>query len=209
MTDLRLPDPDAFAKDPFGYSSLAWHKWGTIRTLNGFHIDISKHPTAEDLKDPLLWLTHASALAEAATCLVRVHPVFSQFPSSLQTISHSQYYAVALMLVGYSLEVSLKAMLLMRLGVDEFLAQEKKFLIHELNDLSDFITDLSAKDRAILSCLTHFVKWAGRYPDPGARRLDSAIDVFSLSETHRITAKDVFELSGRVMRHANYVVSGS
>lgn len=209
MTDLRFPDPDGFAKDPFGYSALAWHKWGLIRTVNGFPVNISKPPTAEDLKDPVLWLTHAGALAQAATALVQSPPVFSQFPSTLQTISHSQYYAVSLMLVGYSLEVSLKAMQLRRLGISEFLAQEKSFLHHELNELSHFVPDLSEKDRAILTCLTHFVKWAGRYPDPGTRRVVAAVDLFSVCEEHKITARDVFELSSRVMKHANHVVAGS
>jgi hypothetical protein len=109
------------------------------------------------------------------------------------------------MLVGYSLEVSLKAMLLIKLGVDEFMAQERTHFHHELNELSAFIPELSDKDRAILKGLSHFVKWAGRYPDPGSRRLDNAVDVFDLSENFQINAKDLFDLTSRVMRHVRVV----
>lgn len=201
MANKLLPDPDGFGSDPFGYSALAWHKWGLIRTANGFPTDISKSPTAEDLKDPLLWITHAGALAEAAACLVRHAPLLETTPSTIRTITHSQYYAVALMLVGYSLEVCLKAMLLLRLGVPAFLAEEKRHRHHELNRLSEFIDDLSEKDRAILELLSHFAKWAGRYPDPGVRYLDAATDIFEVSERHRVSAKDVFDLASRIMKH--------
>lgn len=103
MPDHLKPDPNGFAIYPIGYSALAWHKWGLIQSANGFPTDISKPPTAEDLKDPVLWLSHAGALAEAAACLVRNDPILAAYPSTLRTITHSQYHAVALMLIGYSL----------------------------------------------------------------------------------------------------------
>ena len=206
MDTTLQPDAGHFAADPFGYSALGWHKWGSILTANGFPVDISKSPTAHDLKDPVLWLAHANALAEAAVCLVKADPIMSSFPSNMRTISHCQYHAVALMLVGYSLEVCLKAMLLLKMGVDQFMQNEREHFHHDLNELSSFVPDLSEKDRAILKGLTHFVKWAGRYPDPGSKRLDSATDLFQISETHQITAKDVFGLSGRIMRHTQVVV---
>ena len=61
-----LPNRDAFASDPIGYSLLGWHKWGMAQTIAGFNIDISKPPTSEDLKSPILWLTQAQAMAECA-----------------------------------------------------------------------------------------------------------------------------------------------
>ena len=54
MVPPSMPDESAFDADPLGYSALAWHKWGMLATINGFPIDISKEPTAEDLKNPVL-----------------------------------------------------------------------------------------------------------------------------------------------------------
>ena len=202
-----MPSPDGFAADPFGYSALAWHKWGLLATANGLPVDVSKPPTIDDLKNPVLWLSHAHALSEAAVQLVRNPPSFESFPQDLRAICRSQYHAVALMIVGYSLEVCLKAMILIRLGADEFTKQEKKHFHHELEELANFIPNLGEKDKAILKGLSHFVVWAGRYPDPGSRRLNNAVDVFDLSEKHQISAKDLFALSTRVMQHVQKVVN--
>jgi hypothetical protein len=199
-------DKDGFSKDPFGYSALAWHKWGALATANGFEIDITKSPTVEDLKNPVLWLSHANALSEAAVCLARSSPTFESMPPGIRTICHSQYRAVVLMLVGYSLEVCLKAMILIRLGAEEFTRQERKHFHHRLDDLAKFIPNLSEKELAILKGLTHFVLWAGRYPDPGSRRVNDAEDVFEISEAYKISAKDLFELSAKVMKHVQTVV---
>ncbi|MBT2866334.1 hypothetical protein JQK19_03690 [Chromobacterium violaceum] len=201
------PNPHGFEADPFGYSALAWHKWGLLLTANGFLTDISKQPTAEDLKNPVLWLSHAHSLSEAAICLIKNIPAFDNFPISVRTICHSQYHAVALMLVGYSLEVCLKAMILIRLGPEEFTTQEKKHFHHRLQELANFIPDLSEKELAILQGLTHFVVWAGRYPDPGTRRTSDAIDVFDISEKHQISGKDLFELTTKVMNYVQIVAA--
>lgn len=207
MKSFFLPDPKGFSVDPFGYSALAWHKWGMLATANGFVIDIEKPPTVEDLKNPVLWLSHANALSEAAVNLVKNQPSLGSFPPEMRTICHSQYYAVALMLVGYSLEVCLKAMILIRLGADEFTKQERDHFHHDLNKLANFIPDLTDKENAILKGLSHFVRWAGRYPDPGSKRLGDTVDVFEISEQHKICAKDVFELAARVMKYVQEVVS--
>ena len=98
-------------------------------------------------------------------------------------------------------------MILIRLGADEFTKQEKKHFHHELEELANFIPNLGEKDKAILKGLSHFVVWAGRYPDPGSRRLNNAVDVFDLSEKHQISAKDLFALSTRVMQHVQKVVN--
>jgi len=206
MEDSLQPNVNGFAADPLGYSALAWHKWGLLATANGHPIDISKPPTIEDLKNPILWLSHAHALSEAAVRLVRNPPSFDSFPQELKTICHSQYHAVALMLVGYSLEVCLKAMIMLRLGADEFTKQEKNHFHHKLEELSNFIPDLDEKDKAILKGLSHFVVWAGRYPDPGSKRANSAVDVFEIAEKYQISGKDLFGLSARIMRHVQTVV---
>lgn len=195
-----------FAADPLGYSSLAWHKWGTLATENGFPIDISKPPTVEDLKNPVLWLSHAHALSEAAVHLVRHPPEFEHMPLGIRTICHSQYHAVALMLVGYSLEVCLKAMILIRLGHEKFTKQEQNHFHHNLEKLADFIPNLNAKDLAILKGLSHYVVWAGRYPDPGSKRINNAVDIFEIAENNEITASELFALAARVMKHAQKII---
>ncbi|KLF89808.1 hypothetical protein [Enterobacter asburiae] len=200
-------DHEAFSKDPFGYSALAWHKWGVLAAMNGTYVDITSSPTAKDLKNPILWLSHAHALSEAAICMVNQSPDFETMPSGIRSICHSQFHAVALMLVGYSLEVCLKAMILINLGLDEFLAQEKKYFHHNLDKLAGFIPDINDKELAILKCLSHFVIWAGRYPDPGTKRVSDSTDIFLLSEKYEISAKDVFELSTKVMGYVKKIKS--
>ena len=85
---------------------------------------------------------------------------------------------------------------------------EKKNQHHRLQELANFVPDLSAKDKAILRLLTHFVYWAGRYPDPGSGKESQAEDIFTLSEKHKISAKDLFVLSSKIMKHSQNVTSG-
>ena len=202
-----LPNRDDFGKDPFGYSALAWHKWGTASTLAGFPVDLSQPPTSEDLKNPVLWLTQAHAMSEAARIVVQNRPDLSHLPDFLKGLCDSQYCAVALMLVGYSLEICLKGMMIIKKGIAVYKSEEKKHQHHRLDKLADFVPDLSAKDKATLQVLTHFVLWAGRYPDPGSGREDNAEEIFRLSEKHQIAAKDLFNLAGRVMGYARQVTA--
>ena len=198
------PNPNGFDVDPFGYSALAWHKWGMAQTMAGFEIDISKPPVAEDLKSPILWMTQAHALSEAAVNVLRGEPNLERLTIYTKGVCHCQYHAVALMLVGLSLETSLKAMLIAKEGIREFTAKEKKRRHHRLHELSEFIPDLTKKDKAILECLTHFIYWAGKYPDPGSGREDDAVSIFVISEKHEISAKQLFELASRVMAYRSH-----
>ena len=206
LEHLVGPDQTGFDRDPIGYSALAWHKWGLAQEMAGFPVDISKAPSTTDLKDPVLWVTQAHALSEAAVSVLKRDPQMAHLPIYVKGVCHSQYHAVALMLVGLSLEVSLKAMLILREGVHQFTINEKKRRHHRLRELGDFVPDLSEKDLAILECLTHFIYWAGKYPDPGSGREGDAVSVFSLSEQHEISAKQLFQLSARVMQHTQSVV---
>lgn len=206
MKDPRAPDRAGFGHDPGGYASLAWMKWAIAQDLAGIPTDPEKPPSAADLKSPVLWLAHAHALSEAAITLVRHEPEFKLMPKDIRGVCDSQYCAVALMLVGYSLEVCLKAMVIMREGVDAYTAMEKDYKHHRLSKLASFIPDLSAKDHAILEMLTHFVTWAGRYPDPGSGRVQHTEEVCRLSEAHRISAHDLFEVSSRVMSYVKRLV---
>jgi len=201
------PNPKGFDVDPFGYSALAWHKWGMSQTIAGFPVDISKPPAAEDLKSPILWMTQAHALSEAAVNVLRSEPNLEHLTIYTKGVCHCQYHAVALMLVGLSLEIALKAMLIVKEGIAEFTSKEEQRRHHRLHELSEFVPDLNQKDKAILECLTHFIYWAGKYPDPGSGRERDAVSVFEISEKHEISAKQLFELASRVMSYAETVIN--
>ena len=201
------PNPKGFDVDPFGYSALAWHKWGMSQTMAGFPVDISKPPAAEDLKSPILWMTQAHALSEAAVNVLRSEPNLEHLTIYTKGVCHCQYHAVALMLVGLSLEIALKAMLIVKEGIAEFTSKEGQRRHHRLHELSEFVPDLNQKDKAILECLTHFIYWAGKYPDPGSGRERDAVSVFEISEKHEISAKQLFELASRVMSYAETVIN--
>lgn len=203
------PNPEGFGQDPFGYSALAWHKWGIAQTMAGFPVDISKPPTATDLKSPVLWMTHAYALSEAAVSVLKREPNLEHMTIYTKGVCHCQYHAVALMLVGLSLEISLKAMLIIREGIEEFTSREKERRHHRLHELSSFVPNLTEKDQAILECLTHFIYWAGKYPDPGSGREKDAVSVFHASEKHQISAKELFGLAARIMGYARKVIDGN
>jgi hypothetical protein len=200
------PTRAAFDRDPFGYSALAWHKWCMVQTMAGFPVDPSRSPTSADLKSPILWMCHAHALSEAARVLYSNSPEWESMPDSARGVCDSQYCAVVLMMVGYSLEICLKAMLIMTKGIEAYSSGERRYLHHRLEELADFIPNLNAKDKAILRVLTQFTTWAGRYPDPGPGREDSAEEIFVLSERHQVAGKDLFGLAARVMQHSRHVV---
>jgi hypothetical protein len=194
-----IPNRQAFAADPFGYSAMAWTKWAIMQNMAGFSVDPEQPPTSYDLKSPVLWLTQAHALSEAATLILRGTPNLEHLPNLMKGVCDSQYCAVGLMLVGYSLEICLKAMLIIKMGVDAYESEERKYKHHKLVELSEFIPNLSEKDKAILALLTNFSLWAGRYPDPGSGRESDVESIFTLSEKYEISAKDLFHLSARVM----------
>ncbi|ENM7921215.1 hypothetical protein AB8057_004480 [Vibrio parahaemolyticus] len=206
MKELEF-DRDNFGRDPFGYSAQAFYQFGVVQALYGLPVDLDSPPKKEDLKNPILWLAHAEALTQAAITLIKTEPDFENMPFEVRAICDSQYCAVALMLIGYSLEISLKAMMIMKNGVDGYIQIEKKHRHHRLHDLSYFVPDLNKKDKAILRLLTHFVYWAGRYPDPGSGREDDATEIFDLSQKHEITGSDLLRLSARVMQYTKQIMS--
>lgn len=203
------PDRKRFAADPLGYAALAWHQWELAQFVATGNGQSRIAPGAKDLKNPLLWLTQAHALSEAARAVLAHQPEWSTMPSWVHGACDSQYCGAGLMLVGYSLEVCLKAILILRYGVDAYSDEEKKYQHHNLERLAEFVPDLSSKDRAILRALTHYIEWAGRYPDPGGKRVGKFEEVFSLAETYKISAADLFILAGRVMQYSSEVVKYS
>lgn len=205
--DTLRPSKNGFKNDPFGYAALGWHKWAMAQTVAGFNVDLEAGPTSEDLKSPVLWLSHAHAMAEAARVLIQGDPDLDPMPANIRGVSHCQYHAVALMLVGYSLEICLKAMLIIKNGVASYQANEKEHRHHRLGELAAFIPGLTAKDQAILKALSHFVRWAGRYPDPGFGKESHAEEIFALSEGFQISAKDLFTLAASIMGHTREVLA--
>lgn len=201
------PDRRGFNADPFGYSVLAWHKWGAAQSLAGLSVDPKEFPSSSDLKAPVLWLAYAHALSEAAFAVLRKEPAWESMPVSVRGVCDSQYCAAGLMLVGYSLEICLKGLLILAKGVDTYTREEKKFQHHKLSRLAEQVPNLGTRDIAILTVLTHFTEWAGRYPDPGTGKDAKVEEVFSLAEQHQVTARDLFALATRVMKHANAVVN--
>jgi hypothetical protein len=199
------PNRKDFEVDPFGYSALARYKWGLAQEVSGFPVDISKPATTEELKNPILWLTQANALSEAAIAIFKNQPSFENMPPLTRGICDSQYCAAGLMMLGYSLEICLKAMITINEGIDSYLESEKNHKHHRLHELAKFIPNLSKKEKAGLRLLSHFVYWAGRYPDPGYGKQHEAEDIFTLSEKHQITAKELFTLATKVMGYAQTV----
>ena len=200
-------DRSQFSNDPFGYSALAWHKWGAAQTKAGFPVAPQAYPASGDLKAPILWLSHAEALSQAAMAIIRTEPTWEHMPLSIRGACDSQYCAAGLMLVGYSLEICLKGLLILAKGVKTYTVEEQKYQHHNLERLAEQVPSLTAKDKAILHVLTHFTEWAGRYPDPGTGKDAKVKEVFTLSEKHQITAKDLFALAAQVMSHTSTVVN--
>lgn len=151
-------------------------------------------------------MTQAHALSEAAVSVLARQPNLERMTIFTRGVCHCQYHAVVLMLVGLSLEISLKAMLIIREDIEEFTAKEKERRNHRLADLSDFVPGLTEKDRGILEWLTHFIYWARKYPDPGSGREKDATSVFNISDKYEISAKQLFDLASRLMGYARVVI---
>lgn len=63
-------------------------------------VDMSKPPTSEDLKSPILWMTQAHAMAEAAQIVLRNKPELGPLPIFVKGVCDCLYCVVGLMLVG-------------------------------------------------------------------------------------------------------------
>ncbi len=208
MTNRRNPLPagrETFAQDPFGHSALGAMKWESACLYAGAPTP-SVTSLADQLKNPVLWMTQAHAMSQAAQAVLLKQQDFAEMPLPVRGVCESQYCAVAMMLLGYSLEISLKAMIIVQKGIERYTQLGRKTQHHRLEDLASFIPDLSKKDKAILRGLSHFVSWAGRYPDPGTDKEHKLEEIFDVGEKHQVTASDLFRVVGRVMQHAQTVV---
>ncbi|XAG39924.1 HEPN domain-containing protein [Aeromonas sp. 19NY04SH05-1] len=200
-------DRSKFKSDPLSYSAQGFLQWRMIESMvTNSDFDPYVPPTNEILKNPILWISQAEALTQAAVTIIKSEPKFENMPIHFRGICDSQFCAIGLMLIGYSLEVTLKAMMVINHGIDGYKAIEKKNRHHRLHVLADVVPGLTDKDKAILQGITHFVYWAGRYPDPGSGREDDASEIFSIAEENEITAKDVFYVASKIMAYTINVV---
>ncbi|GAB0082898.1 hypothetical protein TOC8172_26080 [Pseudomonas syringae] len=81
---------------------------------------------SERLKNPILWMAQAQAMTQAAHAVLEKEQNFELLPVQIRGVCESQYCAAALMLVGYSLEICLKSMVIIREGIEGFTKLEKK-----------------------------------------------------------------------------------
>ncbi|HCG7362904.1 hypothetical protein BTO19_25185 [Vibrio parahaemolyticus] len=203
---MNTIDREAFGRDPFGYGAGGVFEWQMIEAMHsGGDFDPFKVPENKHLKSPILWLTQAEALSQAAHTLFKNEPEFETMPVLVRSICDRQYCGVGLMLLGYSLEIVLKAMLIMKHGVDGYTEIEKKHRHHRLHDLVNIIPNMDKRERAVLRGLTHFVYWAGRYPDPGTDKGEETLNIFELSEKYKISAHMLFTVSAKVMSYAHKI----
>lgn len=200
-------DRGKFNSDPLSYSAQGFLQWRMIESIvTNSDFDPYTPPTYEILKNPILWISQAEALTQAAVTIIKSEPGFENMPIQFRGICDSQFCAIGLMLVGYSLEVALKAMMVIKHGTDGYKEIEKKNRHHRLHVLAELVPDLTNKDKAILRGITHFVYWAGRYPDPGSGREDDASEIFLIAEENEITAKDIFDTASKIMSYTVDIV---
>jgi len=200
-------DRDIFKSDPFGYSAQGFLKWQMIKATRGEgDYEPNKIPSLEELKNPILWMSQAEALTQSAIAVIKSEPNFENMPPIVRGICDSKFCAVGLMLIGYSLEISLKAMMIIEHGTDGYLEIEKKKRHHRLHDLAEFVPNLNIQDKAVLRGLTHFVYWAGRYPDPGSGRESDASEIFGISEKHKISIKVLLSTAAKITAHISQLL---
>lgn len=187
-----------FERDPFGYGIAAHQFLATETRSSGIPDTFLVHPSNLDLREPALWLSAAFALAEAARTVIFNDPKLEMMPEHAHNSIDCQYRGAGLMLLGYSLEVCLKGILIHTCGVDQYSSNERRHKHHKLERLADFVPDIGIKERVILRLLTDYVEWAGRYPDPGGDQAFKVSEVYLAAKKHRVTLADVFALGHRV-----------
>ncbi|GAC09523.1 hypothetical protein [Paraglaciecola chathamensis] len=199
---VKNTEVDKFESDPFGYCSTVWHEWVNVQMRAGHHVNLEKSPTSEELKNPIFWICQANSLSESAKILIRTTPDFSSMPKSMYSICYRQYMASALMMLGYSLELMFKGLSIQQFGVETYTKNERKYFSHKLPWLVRQHIQITAKEEAILKCLTHFLYWAGRYPDHGTGKESELEDIFKLSESNQISMKELSATLDRLVKFA-------
>lgn len=193
--DPRVPDRERFIADPFGYAGLGVDRWRFIKAMNGGHDSPEDPVSISDLNDPMLWLSQSQAITAAAVALMKVQPNFDHLPEEFHGILDGQVCATILMLVGYSLEVCCKAVILLEEGPES----ADQFTHHKIQELVKYVGPLDEKQEIILGLLTEHCYWAGRYPSP-KKNTESFERIHKLSTQYEITAGDLFATAGHVQK---------
>lgn len=89
------PGREDFAKDPLGYSSLAHLKWAVACERAGYSIDPAAPATSEHLKNPILWLSQANAMSQAAYAVLMTEQGFESMPLSIRASSETSLVSIA------------------------------------------------------------------------------------------------------------------
>ncbi|RVU78439.1 hypothetical protein [Pantoea dispersa] len=195
---LIAPNRNEFENDPISYSAMAYEQWKTLAYLAGYDVDFEGRASSDELKNPVLWLSHARALSDAATIIIKTNNSYEHLQPLIRKMADRQFCSVGLMLVGLSIEVYIKGFYIYSKGIEGYKSSEKEFQHHNLSKLAKIFFTLEEKDYAILRALTIFIYWAGRYPDPGAKKLLELEELFTLSEKFEITIKDIFLTLGKI-----------
>lgn len=145
-----------------------------------------------------------------AKILIRTVPDFTTMPDSMYAICYRQYLASALMLLGYSVELLFKGLSIQQFGIEAYTKKEKKYFSHRLVWLVGQHIQISSKEHAILECLTHFIYWAGRYPDHGSGEESKLENIFTLSEKNEISMKELTATLDKLVKFAaNKIIESS
>lgn len=128
------------------------------------------------LSNAPLWFTSGGDLLRAAQAVwERVVPVFQRLTVDEADVELVRYLGPFYLLCGLAVENYLKALIVKDLfGRQDGLPDPKAPLRlpvslndHDLRDLAERAHfECSEKERQLLSCLTRYTTWAGRYPIP-------------------------------------------
>ena len=119
----------------------------------------------ERLNHPWMWIMQSNALHRSARCLWAQSVALKSESPMLCLVHHK----AALMLGGMSIECAMKAQWITQFAFPlQNDAQRRIFSgAHDLISLSRSAgLRTNATDRAILSVLSHHIRWLGRYPTP-------------------------------------------
>ncbi|MFQ2771272.1 hypothetical protein ACK3Y4_11120, partial [Aeromonas caviae] len=77
-------DRNKFKKDPLSYSAQGFLQWRMIESMvTNSDFDPYTPPTNEILKNPILWISQAEALTQAAVTIIKSEPKFENMPIHL------------------------------------------------------------------------------------------------------------------------------
>ena len=181
--------------------------WDIIQDVHGFDERVANTPESEKITSPILWLLRALALEHAAVSLIKSDVDWSLSTAELFDGIVDRYFrSTGLMLIALSLEVSLKTVIYYDDYIDrrdEDISRKKVTKIihsHDLVKLASRFEKLSYRETIVLKILTEFSLWADRYPGPKQKNIDKVEELFSLSEKHELTMRDILDVASGIIK---------